>query len=306
MEDYPRTLMELERRFASEEACRNYLVRLRWPGGVQCQRCQSTKMWVTSRDLYHCAACGYQTSVLSGTIFQDTKQDLRLWFRAIWYVTNQKSGVSALGLQRTLGLGSYRTAWEWLHKLRTAMVRPDRDKLSGTVEVDETYLGGPKPGKRGRGSDGKTLVFVAAEVDGRHIGRIRLKQVPDASAQSLEPVVQEAVESGSRVLTDGWGGYNGLTSLGYGRDIIRQEAVMGDNLLPRANRVVSLLKRWLLGIHQGRVSAQYLDAYLDEFTFRFNRRTSRWRGKLFYRLVQQAVEMDAAPVGRRQGLALKS
>ena len=304
MEDYPRTLMELERRFASEEACRDYLVRLRWPNGVQCRRCQGTKMWATDRSLYHCATCGYQASVLSGTIFQDTKQDLQLWFRAMWYVTNQKSGVSALGLQRALGFGSYHTAWEWLHKLRTAMVRPNRDKLSGAVEVDEAYFGGPQPGKRGRGSGGKTLVLIAAQIDGRHIGRIRLKRVADASAQSLEPAIQETIESGSRVLTDGWLGYNGLTSLGYVRKIIRQEAVMGDNLLPRANRVVSLLKRWLLGIHQGRVSVRYLDAYLDEFTFRFNRRASRWRGKLFYRLVQQAVEVDAVPVRRRQCLAL--
>lgn len=303
MEDYPRTLMEFERRFASEDACRDYLVRLRWPDGVRCRRCRKAKMWTTDRRLYHCAACGTQASVLAGTIFQDTKRDLRLWFRAMWYVTNQKSGVSALGLQRTLGLGSYHTAWEWLQKLRTTMVRPGKERLSGSVEVDEAYFGGPEPGKRGRGSGGKTLVLVAVEAQGRRIGRIRLKRIPDASSQTLEAAVKGAVEPGGRVLTDGWRGYNGLTALGYKHQIIRQEAVLGDNLLPGANRVVSLVKRWLLGAHQGRVSVKYLDAYLDEFTFRFNRRTSQWRGKLFYRLVQQAVGRNAVPVGR--GITLK-
>jgi transposase-like protein len=299
MEDYPRTLMEFESRFASEEACRDYLIRLRWPDGVRCQRCRASKVWATGRGLYHCAMCATQTSALSGTIFQDTKRDLRLWFRAMWYVTNQKSGISALGLQKALGLGSYHTAWEWLHKLRSVMVRTGRQKLSGSVEVDEAYFGGPEPGKRGRGAAGKALVFVAAEVEGRGIGRIRLKRISDTSARTLSSAVEEAVEPGSRVLTDGWRGYNDLTVLGYGREIIRQEAVLGDNLLPGANRVVSLVKRWILGAHQGRVSSKHLDAYLDEFTFRFNRRTSQWRGKLFYRLVQQAVAKEAAPIKRK-------
>lgn len=298
VEDYPRTLMEFERRFASEEACRAYLVDLRWPEGVRCLQCQGPKVWPTSRGLYHCADCGFQSSVLAGTIFQDTKADLRLWFRAMWYVTNQKSGVSALGLQRTLGLGSYRTAWAWLHKLRAAMVRSGRDQLTGIVEVDETYLGGPKPGKRGRGAHGKVLIVVAAQVDGPRVGRIRLRRVPDASARSLERAVQEAVAPWSVVRTDGLHGYSRLAERGYVHDIVREEAAVGRNLLPRVNRVVALLKRWLLGIHQGRVSVAYLDAYLNEFTFRFNRRTSRWRGKLFYRLAQQAVVVGPLPAQR--------
>jgi transposase-like protein len=291
--------MEFERRFASEEACRAYVISLRWPEGIRCRRCHSPSVWATARGLYHCTFCGHQTSVLAGTIFQDTKADLRLWFRAMWYVTNQKSGVSALGLQRTLGLGSYRTAWTWLHKLRAAMVRPGRERLTGTVEVDETFLGGPRAGKHGRGAAGKVLVVVAAEVDGSRIGRIRLRRVPDASAPQLERAVQDAVEPGSIVRTDGLRSYSRLTARGYVHEVMRQEtAEVGENLLPRVNRVVALLKRWLLGIHQGRVSKTHLDAYLDEFTFRFNRRTSRWRGKLFYRLVQQAVAVDARPVKR--------
>ena len=284
--------MEFERCFATEEACRAYLVRLRWPDGVRCPRCPQRQAWETTRGRYECVRCGFQTSVLAGTIFQDTKADLRLWFRAMWYVTNQKSGVSALGLQRTLGLGSYRTAWTWLHKLRAAMVRPGRDRLAGTVEVDETYWGGPKPGKHGRGAAGKTLIVVAAQVDGRQIGRIRLRRVADTSAPSLERAVTAAVEPGSVVRTDGLPSYRRLLERGYVHEVVRKEAALGENLLPRVNRVVALLKRWLLGVHQGAIRPAHLDAYLDEFTFRFNRRTSRWRGKLFYRLVQQAVCVD--------------
>jgi transposase-like protein len=289
MEDYPRTIMEFERNFASEEACRAYLVQLRWPQGIRCPRCREEKTWVMGRGLYLCATCRFQIHILAGTIFQDTKKPLRLWFRALWYVTNQKNGVSALGLQRALGLGSYRTAWKWLHRLRGAMVRPGRDRLSGTVEVDETYLGGEKPGKRGRGALGKVLVVVATEVKDRFMGRIRLRRVPDASAESLERAVEGAVEPGSVIRTDGWRGYGRLKKIGYRHKIVREGSDVGGNLLPKVNRVVSLLKRWLLGAHQGAVRPSYLDYYLDEFTFRFNRRTSQWRGKLFYRLMQQAV-----------------
>jgi len=298
MEDYPRTLLEFEQRFSSDQACRDYLFRLRWPDGFHCPRCQHQHAWQTERGLYHCKHCNFQTSVTAGTIFQDTGKPLLLWFRAMWYVTNQKHGVSALGLQRALGLGSYRTTWTWLHKLRYAMVRPGRDRLSGMVEVDETYIGGQKPGKRGRGAAGKALVLVAAQEDRNRIGRIRLRRVFDASAKSLEAAVQKCVEPGTVVRTDGWSGYSQLESLGYAHQVIRQESHIGENLLPLVNRVVSLLKRWLLGTHQGAVSASHLDYYLDEFTFRFNRRKSRSRGKLFYRIVQQAAAVDPLPASR--------
>jgi transposase-like protein len=233
--------------------------------------------------------------VTAGTILQDTRKPLRLWFRAIWHVVSQKHGVSALGLQRVLGLKSYRTAWTWMHKLRRAMVRPDRDRLSGVVEVDETYYGGEKPGKRGRGAEGKAVVVIAVELDGKRLGRIRLRRVADISARSLEPAVQAAVEPGSQVLTDGYVGYTGLKRLGYRHEIVHPDPQAGENLLPHVNRVASLLKRWLLGTHQGAVEHSHLDYYLDEFTFRFNRRTSRSRGKLFYRLVQQAARVDPVP-----------
>ena len=209
----------------------------------------------------------------------------------MWYLTNQKSGVSALGLQRVLGLGSYHTAWNWLHKLRRAMVRPSRDRLGGVVEIDEIFIGGERPGKRGRGAEGKTLVIVAVQEGENGIGRIRMRRVADAAGESLEPAVWEMVEPGSTVRTDGWRGYNGLSELGYQHNIVRKDPDLGDNLLPLANRVASLLKRWLLGTHQGAVQQSHLEYYLDEFTFRFNRRTSKSRGLLFYRLVSQAVDL---------------
>jgi transposase-like protein len=295
MEDYPRTLGEFDARFSSEEACRAYLFQLRWPDGFVCPRCQATTAWGTKRALIVCGFCGYQTSVTAGTIFEGTHKPLRMWFHAIWWVTSQKTGASALGLQRVLGLGSYYTAWTWLHKFRRAMVRPGRDRISGVVEVDESYIGGEKSGKRGRGAAGKALVVIAAQIDGTRIGRIRLRRVPDASAKSLEDAIREGVELGSAVLTDGWKGYNGLNRIGYIHDVVREEADVGDSLLPRCHRVASLLKRWMMGTHQGAISHEHLDYYLDEYTFRFNRRTSRYRGKLFYRLIQQAVAVEATP-----------
>ena len=240
---------------------------------------------------YRCAHCGYDFTVTAGTLFADTHKPLRLWFEAIWYVTNQKSGASAVGVQRILGFGSYRTAWNWMHKLRRAMVRPGRDRLAGVVEVDETFIGGPRPGKRGRGAANKTLVLIAAQADGRKIGRIRLARITDASAASLEPAVRQAIEPGTRIKTDDWSGYSRLRVLGYDHEVIQPAAELGDNLLPRVNLIASLLKRWLLGTHQGAVRPSHLDYYLDEFTFRFNRRTSRSRGMLFYRLLQQAVAL---------------
>ena len=285
--------MEFEHRFSSERACKEYLYQLRWPDGFVCPRCGGQEAWETDRELYKCRKCGHQTSITAGTIFQDTKKPLQTWFRAIWYITNQKQGVSALGLQRTLGLGSYRTAWTMLHKLRVAMVRPGRDRLSGIVEVDETYIGGKRSGeKRGRGTPGKIPVVIAVQVSDRRIGRIRLFRVPDTSANSLAQAVQACVEPGSVVRTDGFNHYGLLSSLGYTHVVARKESDIGDNLLPMVNRVASLLKRWLLGTHQGAVRSSHLEYYLDEFAFRFNRRTSRSRGMLFYRLVQQAVAIE--------------
>lgn len=244
-----------------------------------------------------CSACQYQMTVLSGTIFQDTRKPLVMWFRAIWYVTSQKTGTSALGLQRVLGLGSYQTAWAWLHKLRRAMVRPGRDGLRGRVEVDETYVGASEEELLGRKHDKKALIAIAAEEDGKKVGRIRMKRIPDVSRSVLHGFIRESVEPDSTIHTDGWQAYRDLAQYGYRHEVsnIMKSDKSAVELMPRVHIVSSLLKRWLLGTHQGAVSAEHLDYYLDEFTFRFNRRTSRSRGKLFYRLVQQAVAMDPVP-----------
>lgn len=302
MEDYPRTLLEFEEHFSTEEACRKYLFNLRWPEGFRCPQCGNDKGWpIKPFFLYECARCSFQVYVMAGTIFQDTKKPLRLWFRAIWTITSQKYGANALGLQRVLGLGSYRTSWVWLHKLRRAMVRPNRDCLTGTIQADEIYIGGEKPGKRGRGAEGKVLVVVMVEVKGSKIGRIRLRCVANASGLNLEGAIKESIQPDSIIQTDGWEGYGQLSKCGYNHEIIRKEVAIGKNLLPKVNLVASLLKRWLLGTYQGRVEPSYLDYYLDEFTFRFNRRTSLSRGKLFYRLVQQAVTIAPVPMKHIHG-----
>jgi len=300
VEEYPRNLTELEAKFGTEEACRNYLARLRWPRGFRCPRCGGERSWPVRGVLLECAGCGCQTSVTAGTIFQHTRTPLPVWFRAMWWVTTQKNGASALGLQRVLGLKSYETAWAWLHKLRRAMVRPGRDRLTGRVEVDECYVGGPEEGLPGRLNLEKTLVVVAAQEDGPGIGRIRMRQIIDASAESLVPFVQDSVEPGSIIHTDGWLGYLPLEKKGYEHEVtlLRRKKKTASQLMPRVHRVIALLKRWLMGTHQGAVSHKHLDYYLDEFTFRFNRRRSKSRGKLFFRLVQQAVAVEPVTLDR--------
>lgn len=298
MENYPNNLVEFEQQFSSEEACRRYLASARWPEGFICPRCGVHRSWnIVPQELQECAGCGAQISVTAGTIFQDTKKPLRLWFRAMWHITSQKYGANALGLQRTLGLGSYRTAWAWLQKLRRAMVRPGRDRLSGTIQVDETYVGGKKAGKRGRGAEGKMLVLIMVEenMKEKKMGRIRLAYIPDASATSLHHSIRNAIESGSTIVTDSWTGYKGLSSLGYEHIEAYETATIEEDVVPLPHIVAGLLKRWILGIYQGSMRPTYFAYYLDEYTFRFNRRTSASRGKLFYRLVQQAAQIDPVP-----------
>lgn len=223
---------------------------------------------------------------------------LRLWFRAAWLIVNQKSGISALGLQRALGLGSYRTAWICLHKLRRAMVRPGREQLTEEVEVDETFVGGRERGGGRRHVGKKALVMIAAEVRGRAIGRIRLQRIPDASKEHLLGFVEEMVVPGATVITDGLPVYGNIPGMGYRHEprIPKSSPDEANKLLPRVHRVAALLKRWFLGIHHGSHSKLQLDHYLSEFTFRFNRRSSAKRGMLFYRLVQQAMAIEPVPV----------
>ena len=295
--DYPRNFNEFEIFFVNEGACREYVTKIRWPDGFICPQCGSDETpWKTSRGYFHCQSCKRAVSVTAGTMFERTKFPLKIWFLAIWFVTSQKHGANALGLQRVLGLGSYRTAWTWLQKLRRAMVRPGRDRLHGTIEVDESLVGGiSSGGKRGRGAENKELVVIAVEIhEPKGFGRIRMKRIDNASADSLTEFVSEAVEEGATILTDAWKGYNDLEKRGY-KHITTNLSDSGDPahiLMPGVHRVASLLKRWIMGTHQGAVSKKYLDYYLDEYTFRFNRRSSRSRGLLFYRLMQNAVAMQ--------------
>lgn len=292
---YPTTLLEFERMFCSEDACRAYLEKLRWPDGFVCPACGSSKAWRMQRGLWLCSGCRRQVSVKAGTIFQDSRLPLRLWFRAMWYVTSQKNGTSAKNIERLLGFGSYQTAWAWLHKLRRAMVRPHRERLRGIVEVDESYVGSAEPGKLGREPGDKNLIAIAAEVTDKGIGRIRLRQIPEASSVALGLFIHENIEEGSVLRTDGWRGYWPIARQGYIHQPGKTHEVGFDKLVSRPHRVASLLKRWLLGTHQGAIEAEHLGYYLDEFTFRFNRRTSASRGKLFYRLVEQAVQVEPHP-----------
>lgn len=293
--DYPRNLVEFNEFFATEGNCRRYLERLRWRDGFVCRTCgRSGEPWSARRDVLLCGHCHAETRVTAGTIFEGTRKPMRLWFLAMWELTSQKYGANALGLQRVLGLSSYKTAWAWLHKLRRAMVRPGRDRLRRCVEVDESYVGGEEAGVRGRQTIKKAIVAIAVELEDNGFGRIRLRHVPDVSARSLLGFVSEVVEPGAIVQTDGWPSYAGLGSCGF----VHQVTVLSASpdpahvLMPAVHRVASHLKRWLLGTLQGGISREHLPHYLDEFTFRFNRRTSRARGMLFYRLAEQAVQID--------------
>lgn len=290
--DYPRTYRQFVEMFPDSAACERYVEQLRWPDGFVCPSCgASGKPRRTSRGRLVCRACREHVRVGAGTIMDKSRTPLTTWFEAAWHVTTAKNGMSAKTLERTLGT-SYRVAWTMLHRFRVAMVRAEREPLRDDVEVDETLLGGvDHGGKRGRGTS-KNVVVIAVEVKSpKGFGRLRMRHVPDASAASLVPFVCDVVAPGSVVLTDGWGGYNPLPRHGY----TRKKTVLSDSgdpahvAMPSVHRVASLLKRWLLGTHQGSIQPEHLQSYLEEFTFRFNRRTSRSRGLVFRRLLEQAV-----------------
>jgi len=244
-----------------------------------------------------CKQCRFKVSPTANTIFHRLKKPLAVYFRAIWWMIAQKNGVSAIGIMKILGLGSYHTAWEWLHKFRRLMVLPDREKLLGKIEINETLIGGVKPGKRGRGAEGKVLVVIAVELKEYGTGRIRLSIIPDASYASLKKFIIKNIEKGSHIVTDGWQSYKRITKMGYKHEV---EDVVGKDPLPHVHRIASLLKRWLLGTHQNFTNEDYLNYYLDEFTFRHNRRKSKSRGLLFETLIKQAVNHN--PI---EGLKLK-
>jgi transposase-like protein len=298
--DLPDDLPSFLARFGTDEQCRAYLFRARWPDGFRCTACGHERAWAMRARLVHeCAACGKQHSLLAGTLFEQTKTGLARWFLAIFLVTSSKGGISAMELKRQMGFGSYQTAWTWLHKIRRAMVRPERDRLSARVEVDETYVGGPKPGKPGRGAAGKAKVAGAIETGrgtakGRRLGRLRLAVVPDVSARSLAGFLGQNVAQPATIATDGWSGYAGLDAAGYSHEPLNLSATWGDAALrlPAIHLVFGLAKRWLLGTHHGAVGKKHLPAYLDEFVFRFNRRTAKNLSHRFGRVIEHAVQIE--------------
>ena len=294
-EDYPEDFEQFITRFATEQGCYNYILSLRWPNGFICPLCHNDKFWETKRTLMVCTECGRQTSVTAGTIFQGTRKPLRLWFHVMWWMMSQKTGASAKNLQHTMGFRRYETAWVWLHKLRHAMIRTGRERLKGFVEVDETFIGGVEKDAKGRKTETKTLVVIGVEVEEKKLGRIRFQIIPDASSESLIPFIKDNITPGSVVSTDGWPGYKPLEKENYKHVVqnISQSEKKASELLPHVHLVVSLIKRWLMGTHQGAVSSKHLAGYLDEYAFRFNRRLSTHRGKLFYRLMQQAVSTES-------------
>jgi transposase-like protein len=301
--DYPRTFSEFLAHFDTEDACRDYLEAIRWRDGFVCPRCGVLgDFWRMTDGLLRCRACRARTSVTAGTVFDKTRYPLQTWFHVMWHVVGQKNGVSALGLQREIGFGSYQTAWAWMHKLRRAMVNPHRDMLGGpgtTVEVDETFVGGVTTrAAGGRSIHGKAIVGIAAQSRRSGVAKIRLQRLPNTQRDTLTEFVLDHVARGSKVHTDAWGGYADIGRYKYEHVITNMssaDALSAHVTMPAAHRVASLLKRWLLGTHQGGMSREQLDYYLDEFVFRFNRRSARSRGLLFYRLCEGAVATEPQP-----------
>ena len=286
----PENQIEFEKMFTTEEQCLDYLKELRFPKGYSCRKCQHNEYWLNNRGIMVCKNCKNELSITSGTIFHRSKLPLVVIFRVLWWMVAQKNGVSAVGIQRVLGLGSYRTAWVWLHKFRRLMVFPGRNKLSGKIEVDETLVGGKRSGKRGRGAEGKSLVVIAVEIMEKGTGRVRMSLISDASKKSLKKFINENIETGSNLITDGWKGYTGISKSGYQHEIEDKTKLLdGEEILPNVHRIASLLTRWLLGTHQNYIGEGYLSYYLDEYTFRYNRRKSNSRGLLFQRLIEQGV-----------------
>ena len=295
--DLPTDLPSFQARFGTDEQCRDYLFKARWPEGFRCAGCGHADAYRHKKRLIdECVACGKQHSLLAGTIFEQTKTGSARRSLAIYLVTSSKRGISAMELPRQMGFGSHGTAWAWLHKIRRAMVVQDREPLGRRVEAGETLVGGARPGKPGRGAAGKTVVAGAIESGrgkskGRRLGRLRLEAVPDASAASLQGFLGRDVHSPAEVATDGWRGHDGLAAQGYGHEPVNLAQSWGDAALrlPAIHLVFALAERWLLGTHHGAVSTKHLQRYLDEYVFRFNRRTAKSISHRFARLIEQAA-----------------
>jgi len=288
-------MVQFMRRFRTEKDCLEYLMEYRWANGFTCPHCKNPKGWTMKRGLFHCSSCQKQTSVTAGTVLHNTRIPLQSWFLAMWFICTQKKGVSAADLQTELGLGCYKSAWLMMQKLRQAMVRLEREKLQNEAEVDETYLGATEANVRGRELIEKALIVIAVELNGRKIERIRLRHIPDASANSLCGFITDCVEADAVIHTDAWKGYSPLEKAGYKHQItsIKGDERVALECFPNVHLVASLLKRWVLSTYQGRVEHKHLQHYLDEFVFRFNRRKSKHVGKIFHSLVEQLFTHQA-------------
>jgi len=311
MKKYPENFIDFIDYFATDLDCRNYILAMRWGNGFTCSTCGHNEYWTNEKISYCiCRECRHRISLLAGTVMQDSKLPVRVWFAAMWLFVTQKDGISAKSLQENLGLCSYRSSWSLLHKLRVAMVRSDREKLSGVVEVDEEYIGGVlEDGKKGRGSENKQLVVVAVQLEkipgnnpnrpllrDYRLAKIRAKHIPNASKIELHNFIKENIEKGSTIIRDGWAGYSGIDDEGYHSEIIKMsEATSEEEKLPHIHLAISLIKRWILGTYQGNIDENNLQIYLEEYAFRFNRKTSHNRGWLFYRMVQGALSTRPHP-----------
>jgi transposase-like protein/Zn ribbon nucleic-acid-binding protein len=287
--DFPKTAPDFEARFATEADCRAYWIEARWGGTPACARCRSTRLW-SERDgfLFECADCGHQTSLTSGTVLEKTRKPFKTWFRAVFEISSRKNGISAKELERIMGFGSYKTAWTWLHKLRAALVRPNREPLAQDVQIDEAFVGAKRAGK--------SLVLVATETD----GRVRMTQALNNDADTLRRFADAEVAPTASVTTDGHAGYN-AKSLGeraHERSVQTKAQRAEHDTLQAAHWAISLLKRWLLGTHGSAVSHKHLQAYLDEYVFRYNRRGTKGVGRIAARAIEQLVVH--APITMRQ------
>ena len=278
--DFPKTAIEFEKKFATEADCRDYWIEARWGGHPACAACRSTRVWSERGGfLFECADCGHQTSLTSGTLLEKTRKPFKMWFRAVFEISSRKNGISAKELQRIMGFGSYKTAWTWLHKLRAALVRPGREKLGEHVEIDEAFVGAKNAGK--------SLVLVATETD----GRVRMAQAENNDAETLKRFADAEIAADASITTDGHAGYS-AKSLGCRahEPVVQTKAERAENdALQRAHYAISLLKRWLLGTHGSAVGMKHLQAYLDEYAFRYNRRRTKGVGRIAARTIELLV-----------------
>ncbi|MBK6264550.1 IS1595 family transposase [Marivirga sp. S37H4] len=275
--------MKFEKMFATEEQCLEYIKKIRYSNGYVCRKCQNRDYWVNNRGVLKCRKCRDEISVTSGTIFHNSKLPMILVFRALWWMVAQKNGVSATGLQRILGIGSYRTAWSWLHKFRSLMLYAEQEKLNGNVEVDDVFIGGKNSGKQ-------VAVVIAIELSQKGTRRVKMAILPLKSEKAHINFILQNINKGSTLITDSRSVFKGLKNLGYDHCVESNKAVLDEKeILPNVYRVASLIRRWLLGTHQNFIGQQYLSNYLDEYTFRYNRRKSNNRGLLFYKLLEQGI-----------------